>query len=327
MEYAPNLLAFMAQYDIRAVPAPPDPNAAVQRGDLDVVLVIPPAFGAQFLTARPAQLQLIQDSSRRSASVTVSRVQRALDAYSAQIRIVRLLARGVNPTSLTALRVETIDVASQNVLLAVVLGMLPAYVMFAVFISGLFVATDTTAGERERGSLEPLLINPVSRTELVAGKLAATMVFALLGVAATLLAFGVLLNTVPLERFLGARISLSPLALGGIFLLAAPVVALAAALELLLATFSRSVKEAQSYISFLVLIPFLPGFLLAFAPVRPDIATMLIPTFSQQLLISQVLREEPLDPLLTLISILATIAAAAIATIATIRLYRSERVL
>lgn len=327
IEHAPNLMDFLAQFDIHAVPAPPDARAAVQRGDLDVVLVIPPGFDEQFQSARPARLELIQDSSRRAAGVTVARVQFTLDAYASQIRLMRLLARGVDPSALNTFRVETVDLATQNVLLSVVLGMLPAYVMFAVFISGLFVATDTTAGERERGSLEPLLINPITRTELVAGKLAATMIFALMGVAATLLAFGLLLNTVPLEEFLGARISLSPVSLIVIFVLVIPVVALAAALEVLLATFSRSVKEAQSYISFLVLIPFLPGFLLAFAPVRADIGTMLIPTFSQQLLISQVLREEPLDPLLTLVSVVATLAVATAAVAATVWLYRSERVL
>jgi sodium transport system permease protein len=94
-----------------------------------------------------------------------------------------------------------------------------------------------------------------------------------------------------------------------------------------LATFTKSVREAQSYLSFVMLIPFLPGFFLGFASVRPDLTLMLIPTFGQQLLFNQALRGEALNPLHVLIATLVTTAIALTLTFLTAQLYRREAVL
>jgi len=197
--------------------------------------------------------------------------------------------------------------------------------IFSVFIGGTGIAIDATAGERERGSLEPLLINPVARGELVLGKLGAVIVFTLASVLETLLGFAVMLNFVSLEQF-GLRISLDPRVLAGIFLLTLPMMLLAASLQIIIATFTRSFKEAQNYLSFLPLIPALPGMFLAFLPIKAELWTMLIPTFGQQLLINQLMRGEPVSALNVAVSALVTLAVALVLIFVAAQLYEREQV-
>ena len=189
------------------------------------------------------------------------------------------------------------------------------------------LAIDTTAGERERGSLEALLINPVARKELVLGKLGAIVAFTVFSLTGTLVAFALMLTYVPLEDFLGTRISLDLGALLAIFIISLPMTMLAGALQMIISSFARSFKEAQSYLGFLPLIPALPGMFLAFVPVKPTIWMMTIPTFGQQLLINQLLREEPVLILNVIISSTATLLVAVAFVLIAMRLYEREAIL
>jgi sodium transport system permease protein len=189
----------------------------------------------------------------------------------------------------------------------------------------MYLAIDTTSGERERGSLEPLLINPVARWELVMGKLGAALVFTIIAVVETLIGFAVVLNF--LQSSFGARLELHLLTLVFVFLIALPIMPLAAALEVAIATFTRSVKEAQNYISFLTIIPALPGMFLALVPVKTELWAMLVPTFGQQLLINQVLRGESVHLSFVIVSAVVTLVAGLAFVLVATRLYEREQVL
>lgn len=324
-EHAPDLIAFLRRNEVTIQAAPADPATAVKNGDENVVLVIPPGYGANLAAGRPATVQLVVDDSRQTAAVPVRRASRLLEAYGGQIAALRLLARGVNPAVISPLAVETVDVATPQSQAAGFLNLTPYFLIYSIFIGGMYLAIDSTAGERERGSLEPLLANPVARWELVFGKLGATMLFTLVAVIETLLAFAVVLNLVPLENYLGVRFSLSAHALGSVFLIALPILPLAAALQIIIASSTRSFKEAQNYLSLLPLIPALPGMFLAFVPVDPRPWTMLIPTFSQQILINQVMRGEPINPAYLALATAVTLAAGVLLIALAVWLYGRER--
>ena len=228
--------------------------------------------------------------------MAIGRTQRLLAAYSQQVGALRLLARGVDPAATSALVVENVDVATPQSQAALLLNILPYFMIFSVFIGGSGISIDATAGERERGSLEPLVINPVSRWELVLGKMGVSLLFTLAAVVETLLGFALMLPYLPLQS-LGFNISLDPAALAGIFLLTLPMMVLAISLQFIIGTFTRSYREAQNYLSLLPLAPALPGLFLAFAPIKPELWTMLIPTFGQQILINQLMRGEAISPL------------------------------
>ena len=324
-ENAPGLIQFLKQNDVEIRPAPADPEAEVWAGNYDVVLLIPPGYGEDLRADRPATVQLVSDRSRQSASVAVSRARSLLEAYSRQIGSLRLLARGINPAVVEALVIERIDVSTPQSQAAGLLNITPYFIIFSIFIGGMYLAIDTTSGERERGSLEPLLINPVARWELVLGKLGAALVFIVIAVVETLIGFAVVLNF--LQSSFGARLELHLLTLVCVFLIALPIMPLAAALEVAIATFTRSVKEAQNYISFLTIIPALPGMFLALVPVKTELWAMLVPTFGQQLLINQVLRGELVRPLNVIVSAVVTLLAGLAFVSVAAKLYEREQVL
>jgi len=324
-ENAPGLIQFLKQNDVEIRPAPADPEAEVWAGNYDVILLIPAGYGEDLRADRPATVQLVSDRSRQSASVAVSRARSLLEAYSRQIGSLRLLARGINPAVVEALVIERIDVSTPQSQAAGLLNITPYFIIFSIFIGGMYLAIDTTSGERERGSLEPLLINPVARWELVLGKLGAALVFIVIAVVETLIGFAVVLNF--LQSSFGARLELHLLTLVCVFLIALPIMPLAAALEVAIATFTRSVKEAQNYISFLTIIPALPGMFLALVPVKTELWAMLVPTFGQQLLINQVLRGELVRPLNVIVSAVVTLLAGLVFVSVAAKLYEREQVL
>ncbi len=326
-EHAPGLVAFLEQNGVGVVQPPPNPEEAVRVGDLDVVLAIDSGFGESLEQGVPAQVQLIVDDSRQSSSVVVNRVENLLREYSGTIVALRLVARGISPVILSPLAVETVDVATPQSETAELLSMMPYFLIFSVFLGGMHLAIDTTAGERERGSLEPLLINPLTRRDLVLGKLGATIAFTLVSVVGTLVAFWIMLAVVPLEGIIGTQVSLELGSIARIFLITLPMVLLAASIQTIIAAFSRNYKEAQSYLSFLPLVPALPGMFLAFVPVRASLWMMLIPTFGQQLIINQIMRQEPVLPLNIVVSSLFTVLIAILLIWVAVSLYRRERIL
>ena len=325
-EHAPGLVAYLEQNGATLIPGPADPAAAVRNGDDELVVVIPPDYGEDFTTGNPARVELYVDSSRQSAMANVERARSLLNAYSSQIGAQRLLARGVSPTIVRALAIENVDVSTPESQSLIFLNMMPYFIVMVVFTGGMYVIIDATAGERERGSLEPLLINPIPRREIVIGKLLASLPFAILAVAVTLVAFGLSFNVFPIEDYLGFQLALNVKALFGIFLISLPMVLLASALQTVIVAFTRSFKEAQTYVGFLPLIPALPGLGLAFLPVKPALWMMLIPTFGQQILINQLMRGEVINPMHVILSVIATLLLALALVGVAIRLYQRERI-
>jgi sodium transport system permease protein len=326
-ENAPELIQFMEQNGAQIRSAPADPQAAVRNGDADVVLIIPEGFREDFSRGRPATVQMVLDSTRQSTISSIQRLRDLLNTYNQQIAVLRLIARGINPVMITPLAVEDIDLATPQTQALIFLNMMPYFIVLVVFLGGMYVVIDTTAGERERGSLEPLLINPVARWEFVIGKLAASWPFAILTLLINLLAFAVAFNAFPLEDYIGIQLSIDLVALGWIFIIALPMILLASALQMIIATFTRSFKEAQTYVAFLPLIPALPGIGLAFLPVKATLWTMMIPTFGQQLLINQLMRDEPVSLINAVVSALVTIFLSLSLIFIAIRLYQRERLL
>lgn len=326
-ENAPALIQFLEQAGAVIQPAPADPNAAVRNGDVEVVLIIPPAYGADFSAGRPAAVQLVLDNSRQSAARAINRTQGLLNRYSQQMAALRLAARGISPSVIQPLAIEQVNVATPQSQVLIFLNSLPYFLIFTISTGSAGLIVDATAGERERSSLEPLLINPVARRDLVLGKWLAALPFAMATLTITLGAYALVFNVVPLEEIVGLRFSIALGALAGIFLISLPIMALAASAQMIIATFTRNHKEAQNYVNFLPLVAALPGLGLAFLPVKPELWTMLIPTFGQQILINQFMRAEPVSALNVAVSALVTLALAAALIVAAIRLYEREQIL
>lgn len=326
-EYAPNLMAYLEQQDILIEPAPADPEAAVIAGDINVALIIPAEYSEDFSSGKTASVRLILDSTRQSASPDINRARAALENYSDYIGLLRLSLRGVSPEVMRVVQIEETDTSTPQSQALIFLSMLPYFIIFAIFNGASPVITDATAGERERGSLEPLLINPIPRGWVAIGKMISAMPFAILNLVITLAGFGAIFRVLPVEDLLGIQIGLDFGTLIAIFLICLPIVFLACAIQTLIASFTKTTKEAGTYLPFVGLIPSLPGLALAFLPVKPDLWTMLIPTFGQQILINQFLRSEPISGTNILVSTVLTLLLSTVITLVAIKLYQGERII
>ena len=324
---APNLIAFLEQNYVTIQAAPDDPEQAVRQGDEDVVVIIPEDFGAAFTDGRPATVRLVMDRSRNEAMRSIQRAQLLLQAYSHQIGRLRLLVRGVDPRVADALAIEAVDVSTPQSQAARILSMAPYLILVSLFVGGMYLAIDSTAGERERGSLEPLLINPVERSELVNGKAAAVLVFTTVALIETLVGFAIVLNFFPLERYIGVRMSLPPASLGAILLICLPLMVFVVALQMIIASYTKSFKEAQNYISFMLLVPAVPALIMAVLPVKESLWIVLLPTVGQQLFINQILRGEPVSLASAALGSAVTLAAGIALLVLVTRRYRTEGIL
>jgi sodium transport system permease protein len=140
-----------------------------------------------------------------------------------------------------------------------------------------------------------LLINPLSRSDLVMGKALAVLLFTAVALVETLIGFSIVLNYVPLERYIGVQMSLPPSALGLILLISLPLMLFVVALQMMIASYTKSFKEAQNYISLMLLVPALPALIMAVLPLNETPWLVAIPTVGQQLFINQILRAEPVN--------------------------------
>lgn len=325
-ENAPNLIAFLEQQDVIIKPAPADPKAAVIAGDINVALIIPADYSEEFSAGESAKLQLVFDSTRQSAAADISRAQKLLEGYGKYIGLLRLSLRGISPEVTRVVQIEEIDTSTPQSQALIFLSMLPYFIIFAIFNGAAPVITDATAGERERGSLEPLLINPLRRGWVAIGKMLSAMPFATVNLIITLAGFVAIFNVLPIEELIGVRIGFNLGAVMAVFLICLPIVFLACAIETLIASFTKTTKEAGTYLPFIGLIPSLPGLALAFLPVKPELWTMLIPTFGQQILINQFLRSEPIQGMNIVVSAVLTILLAIVVTYIAVKFYESERI-
>ncbi|NOT04319.1 MAG: ABC transporter permease [Anaerolineales bacterium] len=326
-ENAPNLIAFLEQQDVIINPAPADPEAAILSGDINVALIIPPDYGEDFSAGETAKVQLVFDSTRQSAMVDINRAQNLLEGYGNYIGLLRLSLRGISPEVMRAIQIEEVDTATPQSQALIFLSMLPYFIIFAIFNGASPVITDATAGERERGSLEPLLINPLPRGWIAIGKMISAMPFATVNLIITLAGFAAVFRFLPMEELLGIQIGLDIGTLLAVFLICLPIVFLACAIQTLIASYAKTAKEAGTYLPFIGLIPSLPGLALAFLPVKPELWTMLIPTFGQQILINQFLRAEPISVLNIVVSAFLTIILSIVVTFIAIKLYEGERII
>lgn len=327
-EHAPSLVHFLEQNNVVIVPAPDDPETAVRNGDVDVVLVIDEEYGERFRDGAPAPVTLVVDESNQRADITADRAWGLLRQYSSQIGSFRLLARGVSPAVVQALSIETQDVAPQEQAEAsFVLNLLPVIMITAAFFGGFYLAVDMTAGERERESLEPLLINPVPRSQIVLGKYFTALIFTTIATFLATALFLVLLGLPFVQDFIGIRINMGWDVIGTAVALMIPVVIMAVALEMLVASYAQTVKEAQTYTQLVALVGFLPSIFLSVLPVKAQPWMTYIPTISQLFLINKVSRGEPLDPGEVALASAITIALGIAALIATMQLYRTERII
>ena len=294
IEHAPNLVAWLEGQNLKAEAAPADPDAAIRNQDEDVILRISSDYGEQWRAGKPALVEILHDSSREDSAIPVQRVRGLLEGYSDQVGALRLLARGVSPTVPHALRVAQADLSTPEARQGRALSFLPYLLILSAFLGGAYLIIDATAGERERQSLEPLLATPAARGALMSGKIAAACVFGFVSLLLTLIAFKIGFQFAP---GLGGKADVSLLAIAKLLLVLTPVLLFGSTLLTLIAASVKSVKEAQSYMTVLMLLPMIPTMMLMVNPVKNQLWMFTVPFLGANQMIMKVLRSETVTAL------------------------------
>ncbi|MDR6841805.1 ABC transporter permease [Pseudoxanthomonas sacheonensis] len=322
-EHAPNLVAWLEGQNVVIKTPPKDINAAIANQEEDVILRIGPEFPEQWRKSLPAPLEIIQDSTRQDAEIPVRRLRGLLDAYGGQTGALRLLARGISPGTATALQVRQTDLATPEAQRGRLLSfILPYFLIISAFLGGVSLILDATAGERERQSLEPLLATPAPRGAIVSGKIAAACVIALISLLLTLLAFklGALLSP-----SVGRQMEVSFMAIAKLLLILVPMVFIGTTLLTYLAAAAKSMKEAQSHMTWLMLLPMLPTIVLMVNPVKTQLWQFAVPFLAQNQLILKVVRGEVITAQQWAVYLATGFGLAAILWFAATRRYQQER--
>jgi len=323
-QYAPHLVDALEEGGIVPDAAVADPGRAVRKQDADVVLRIAADYGEAWRKGEPVQVEMFYDSSRQDTRSAVERVQKLVETYARQQGAMRLVARGLSPGTAWPVQVATRDQATPQSRAVLMFAMLPYFFVITLFVGGMPLAIDLTAGERERQSLEPLFANPVARLKILTGKLAAICAFSFASLAIALLAFAVVGRFIPAEK-LGMEIDLGWHFAGTVLLLMSPLVLLLAGLQTLVAAFAKSYREAQTYISLLMMALVIPSALLAFLPVKAQAWMYAVPLLGQNLGIMQQLRGDGVSAGQLVLCLAGTLATALLVVGVSAQMYRSER--
>jgi sodium transport system permease protein len=320
---APNLVKFIATRNIKIEDAPEDPVAAIKAQDEEVVLRIGKDYATSWRDGEPAEVELIYDGSRQDTEQSRKRVEDALKAYEQQVGALRLVARGISPLVIRPIAIVDRDQASDVARGAQFLAFLPYMLILGAFMGGMYLAIDTTAGERERQSLEPLLATPVPRGQIMLGKLSATSAFAIGSLLLTLIAFAVLLPQLPLTK-LGLKFNLGASVFLQLLLALAPVILLASSLQTLIAANAKSYREAQSWLGLFTMVPLIPTMIMMVVPVKTQLWMFAVPLLAQHHAIMRLVRAEGINGIEWAMLIGSGLAIAGLAAAVTARIYHRE---
>ncbi len=327
-DYAPDLVAHLERQNtiIHTIESA-DPKQEVIDDLRELILVIPANYRDRFTRGEINSVSLIYDSSEIGSNRRhFGTVRDMIRSYARMIGILRLQLRGIEPTITAPVIVQEVDTASPAARALSILATLPYLLVLVIFMGGFYLAIDATAGEREHGSLEPLLSQPVSRTQLVLGKLFAASIFSGASLMVFLVSLILFIPIVPFHK-VGMSLEIGPLSAIGIFFIAVPLMVFGAALLTVVASFAKSYKEAQTYLTVVILVPTLPLIVAQLMNVESSALLMLVPSLSQATLIGEMMTGAPINALHVVLSVAATSAGAGLLAWLAVRLYSRERIL
>jgi sodium transport system permease protein len=325
---APTLMAQLKQKNITVTDTAPLDEAGIEalldkKDKVAGVLRLSDKFSENYAAMRPARIELWFNSAAESGAQR-REVEDVLEAYGANVASARLLAHGVSPAALAPIQVQRYDTGTNASRSAGFIGSMLSMLFFPAFFCGMSAAVDSTAGERERRSLEVLMAQPARAGSIIAGKWLMAGSLAVLGLTLELVLAHVVLSWLPLEE-LGMTWSLNWFDIAMVCIVALPLALLAAAMQIALAMNAKSFKEAQSLLSIVLLLPMLPGVVVSMMDLKTALWMYAVPMLSNQTLLREMSKGVDVGALpflLTFVS--AAIPALAIVAFAGWRM-KSER--
>ena len=308
----PTLVSLLEQKNIKIAARDdmiePDITDMLRKREVVAVIKVGAKFTDNYNSMRPARIELWFDSATDQQS-KLRRVEAVLHNYNAMIASSRLLAHGVSSAALTPIQLQSFDTATNASRSVQFLGALLGIFFAASFFFCLNTAMDTTAGERERRSLEVLMAQPVHSLELISGKWLATAALAVIGLVLELTVAHLILKFMPLEE-IGMSWRMGWPMLIGMMACAVPLCLFAAAFEIALAMNARTFKEAQTMMSFAVLLPMMPTIIVPMLDLNTANWMYAVPVLNNQTLLLEAAKGQVLGILPYALTIGSSLVAA-----------------
>ena len=322
-EHAPELIKHLKDENILSFSDVPAAEK-VMWDERDVKLTIPETFNQDMVEGKTIELVLNTDYSDKAVLSPIRRIKDQINAYSLSIGYKRLLVRGLDVRLLQPIKLIEQNSAMLNNNAMMISMMLGLYLLMAAFMSGLPVAIDSSAGERERNVLEMLLCQPVSTVKIVLAKLTSASLIAVVGVILTLALTSFAVGFIDLTK-IGASFSLDIFAISALLLLLIPICFFASALQLFVAFQSKNFKEAQSMVSMIIMLPAMVPFVMMMMDDRPKWLEWL-PVSGQSLIMEDLFKGLPVSWSLLFFTGFVTISMTALLVKAMATKLKSEKV-
>ena len=250
-----------------------DPKAAVQNKDARFVLEVDSNFSDLLQQGKTYNITVHYDQNDTKSVGGFSIIARAIEEYSQKQVEKRLLAMDIDLEILRPVEIVPVNAADEKRSNFMIMMLLPMMASILIAVGGIPAATDLVAGEKERGTFEPLLTTQAGRMSILLGKYFTVTMFSFVSVIAQLI--GVFIGSRISPSFFtmadaGGDVSFS-MPLGALLLSILTFIALGmvfSAIQLAVSTYARSFKEAQTYLSFLIFVAMVPSY--ATMMMQPD---------------------------------------------------------
>ncbi|WP_341939036.1 ABC transporter permease [Marinimicrobium sp. C2-29] len=325
-ERAPNLINHLHRNNIDAETAPENYREQLMDGELELVMEIAETYGENFTGGRPARVTLHYNREEGESQNLYWRVRGQLDGYSQTLAAQRMAIRGFDQGVLQPLDIVESELSKEDMGAGIIGNLLMFLVVLSMTMGGFYLAIDTTAGERERLSLEPLLSLPITRFQVTLGKYLAILAFVGVAFVTPVISASILIQFIP-EQFFGSANSPSTFTLVKVLILNAPLCLLISGFLMAIAAYAKSIKEAQTQLGMAMLLPMVPFFVTQFMDVSLDETTRLIPVLSQYLFTNELIMDPGFALSNALPGTLASLVAAAGFFMIAVSLYRKDSIL
>jgi len=292
-QHAPALVNFFRRSDVEIEDAPADYEAKIKEGRLDAVIVVPDDFEDRYLSGDGAKVDIVYDDSRTDSGPAIRQAERLLRAFNKEAGMLRMIARGVSPDLTEPVKVGHVNTATPRQKGAFLLFLIPMFAILSPLLGGMTLAIDSTAGERERGSLEPLLANPVPVGQVVLGKWLAAWTFATLVATFTLGGF-VIAASFYAQKRLAALMAFGTPEFIQFVAMVIPFAAMTAAIQMVICTYGRTYREAQTYVSYLATVVSFVPLIVMFSGLKDAFWQLVVPVLGQQVVLGRVVRGDML---------------------------------
>ena len=322
-ENAPMLVSQLASNKILPIEQVPDDEAAKWQ-KMPVLFTIPENFASNMEQGKEITLTLKADFSNKNLRGPLKRIETFIASYSSSIGTTRLLMRGIDPRITNPIKLNNQNTATAESKSGLIMGMLAVYIVMALFTASMTAAIDTSAGERERHSLELILCQPVPTSLIVLSKVICVSVYGAIAAILTMISLTVTMALLPLEK-LGMSVMVDIPTMLFIAIMILPLAYLAGIFLLFFAYRAKSFKEAQSYLSMVLMLPMMVAMVIAFLPHKPQWLDY-VPLAGQQLIMESLYKGKDISFIAFSITALVTIAIAVFMTAMLAKSLKSEKV-